>query len=153
MSVYRTAQGKPLDMSALAARNERVRAVGNMSVNARGDTIDSHGKVLVPVTKKVGDSYQKTVTNRAANLVKRKHEITQPIETAPAPEMKIDITEEIELLADELQIEEDDDALEIEAIKAAETKEVAKPDFVVKPASEAPDFFEPEVKDSKKTKK
>lgn len=152
MSIYRTAQGKPLDMAALASRNENTRAVGNMSVNARGDTIDSHGKVLVPVTKKVGEAYQRTVSNRAANLVKRKQELTQPIETAPAPEAKIDISEEIELLADELLIEEDD-ALEIEAIKAAETKEKATPDFVVKPASEAPDFFEPEVKDTKKTKK
>lgn len=145
MSIYRTAQGKTLDMSALASRNERVRAVGNMSVNARGDTIDATGKVLVPVTKKVGDAYQKTVSNRAANLVKRREEFPQPIETAPAPETKIDVKEELELLASELEIEDDEDALAIEQLKAQEA-----PAFVVKPASEAPDFFEPPVKKTKK---
>ena len=46
MSKYRTAQGKMVDMSALQAKNERTRAVGNMKVNARGDTIDSNGKLL-----------------------------------------------------------------------------------------------------------
>lgn len=148
MSIYRTAQGKSLDMASLASRNEKVRAVGNMSVNARGDTIDATGKVLVPVTKKVGDAYQKTVSNRAATLAKRREEINQPIETAPAPEAKINVTEELELLANELEIEDDEDALAIEAIKAQETQEA--PAFVVKPASEAPDFFEPPVKKTKK---
>ena len=83
MAIYRTAQGKRLDMSSLAARNERVRAVGNMSVNARGDTIDAQGRVVVPVTKKVGDRYQRTVSNRAANLAKRKEDLMKPIETKP----------------------------------------------------------------------
>ena len=41
MPQRRSAQGKMIDMTALAARNERVRAVGNMNVNARGDTIDA----------------------------------------------------------------------------------------------------------------
>ncbi len=43
MSKYRTAMGKTVDMAALTAKNEKVRAVGNMSVNARGDTIDARG--------------------------------------------------------------------------------------------------------------
>lgn len=146
MAIYKTAQGKTLDMSALVSRNENVRAVGNLKVNARGDTIDAAGKVLVPVTKKVGDAYQKTVSNKAATLAKRREEIPQPIETAPAPETKIDVTEELELLADELEIDNDEDALAIEALKAQE----AAPAFVVKPASEAPDFFEPSVKKTKK---
>ena len=32
MSQHRTAQGRMVDMSALAARNEKTRAVGNMKV-------------------------------------------------------------------------------------------------------------------------
>lgn len=63
MAQYRSALGKPVDMAQLAAKNENVRAVGNMSVNARGDTIDGNGKVVVPVTKKVGEAYQRTVAN------------------------------------------------------------------------------------------
>ena len=39
-SVYRTAQGKTLDMAALRAKNEKTRAVGNVkNLNARGDTL------------------------------------------------------------------------------------------------------------------
>ena len=123
MGIYRTAQGKRLDMSMLARRNERVRAVGNMSVNARGDTIDSQGKVIVPVTKKVGDRYQRTVSNRAATLTKRKEDLMKPIETAPAPESKLDITEEFELLAEEQEIDElAEFEVEIEEIKKAEVE-------------------------------
>jgi hypothetical protein len=44
--VYRTAMGKPVDIGALLLQNETVRAVGNMSVNARGDVIDSRNKVI-----------------------------------------------------------------------------------------------------------
>ncbi len=139
--VYRTALGKTVDMSALASKNERVRAVGNMNVNARGDTIDSFGRIIVPVTKKVGDKYQKTVSNRAANVVKNRASNLKPIETAPKPEHKIAVTpEELDLTPEELEFEDDTDAKEIEALKAAESKQ----GFKVKPASEAPDFFKPE---------
>ena len=43
---YRTAQGKIVDLGALMVQNETVRAVGNMSVNARGDIIDNQDRVL-----------------------------------------------------------------------------------------------------------
>jgi hypothetical protein len=127
MGIYRTAQGKRLDMSILARRNEKVRAVGNMSVNARGDTIDSQGRVIVPVTKKVGDRYQRTVSNRAATLTKRKEDLMKPIETTPAPESKLDITEEFELLAEEQEIDElAEFEVEIEEIKAQEVEKAKK---------------------------
>ena len=127
MGIYRTAQGKRLDMSILARKNERTRAVGNMSVNARGDTIDSQGRIIVPVTKKVGDKYQRTVSNRAAALSKRKEDLMQPIETVASPESKIDITEELELLAEELEIDElAEFEVEIEELKKAELEKSKK---------------------------
>ena len=43
---YRTAQGKVVDLGAMMVQNETVRAVGNMSANARGDIIDNQGRVL-----------------------------------------------------------------------------------------------------------
>ena len=43
---YRTAQGRVVDLGAVIAQNETVRAVGNMNVNARGDVIDNQGRVL-----------------------------------------------------------------------------------------------------------
>jgi predicted DNA-binding protein (UPF0251 family) len=144
MAKYRTAQGKVVDMSQLAAKNERTRAVGNMSVNARGDTIDGQGRVILPVTKKVGEKYQRTVSNRAANIVKRKQvDSFTPIETAPAPETKVELTEE------ELEfLDTQDEDNEIEAIKAAKALEASRAEAIkkkiqVKPASEAPDTFDP----------
>lgn len=45
-NVYRTAQGKMIDMGALTLQNETVRAVGNMNVNARGDLVSSTNQVI-----------------------------------------------------------------------------------------------------------
>ena len=127
MGIYKTAQGKRLDMSILARKNERTRAVGNMRVNARGDTIDAQGRIIVPVTKKVSDKYQRTVSTRAATLAKRKEDLMQPIETYPGPETKLDIADEFELLEDEQEIDELAELeIEIEEIKAQEVAKAKK---------------------------
>ena len=44
--VYKTAQGKTVDLGAIMLQNEKVRAVGNMKVNARGDKLDSNNRVV-----------------------------------------------------------------------------------------------------------
>ncbi len=44
--VYKSANGKTVDMGALRLQNEQVRAVGNMKVNARGDLLDSANRVV-----------------------------------------------------------------------------------------------------------
>jgi hypothetical protein len=116
MAQYRTAQGKTLDMAALAAKNERVRAVGNMKANARGDTIDSNGRVIVPVTQKVGEKYQASVGNRSAQPVKQKQK-PQPAPTPDKPVNAPALTKE-ELELDSFSI----DDLEVEQIKAKESK-------------------------------
>ena len=106
MAQYRTAQGKNIDMSALAAKNEKVRAVGNMKVNARGDTIDANGKIILPVTQKVGEKYQKTVGNRSAQA-----------KSKPAPVPKQQLTKE------EMDLEASfDDDVEVENIIAKENR-------------------------------
>ena len=43
---YRSMQGKPVDMEALAARNETMPAVGNARMNARGDELGPGGIVV-----------------------------------------------------------------------------------------------------------
>lgn len=148
MTKYRTANGKVIDMAQLASKNEKVRAVGNMPVNARGDTIDSSGKVIVPVTKKVGSNYQKVVSNRAANLVRRKTDVQPTVEAIEPAPMTTTIESDLQvddLTQEELEMLNTNDDEDIEEIK--------KSDFVIKPASEAPEFFEPEIPaKSKKTK-
>lgn len=119
MKQYRTAQGKNIDMAALAARNERVRAVGNMKVNARGDTIDGTGKIILPVTQKVGEKYQKTVGNKTAQTRPPVNQAAQKIQ--PAPETK-EITKD-KLTQEEFELEQSfDEDIEVEKIKAKEKK-------------------------------
>jgi hypothetical protein len=70
MALRKTANGKTLDMNSLIARHERTRAVGNMNVNARGDTIDSHNRVIADSSKRVNSLYNKTMQRgkHGANL-------------------------------------------------------------------------------------
>jgi hypothetical protein len=56
--VYRSANGKTVDMGALRLQNERVRAVGNMRVNARGDVIDDNNEVIRTRNEQVNKQYQ-----------------------------------------------------------------------------------------------
>jgi hypothetical protein len=44
--VYRTMQGKEIDMGKLINQNEMTIAVGNMRVNARGDKLGPGGKIV-----------------------------------------------------------------------------------------------------------
>ena len=44
--MYRTMQGRMVDIEKLRAANETVQAVGNMNVNARGDVLGPGGQVI-----------------------------------------------------------------------------------------------------------
>jgi hypothetical protein len=59
--VYKTANGKNLDMGSLILQNENVRAVGNMKVNARGDLVDDLNRVVEPKNQEVNRQYNKQV--------------------------------------------------------------------------------------------
>lgn len=111
MAVYRTAQGRMLDMGALVSRHEKTRAVGNMNVNARGDQLDSQGRIVKPVTEKVNERYAKTVGNRSSQVVK------QPANVQPKQPPKPELTEA------ELQFEDDDISdEELQQLKQKENK-------------------------------
>ena len=43
--VYRTMQGKEIDLEKLARQNELMPAIGNMKVNARGDELGPGGQI------------------------------------------------------------------------------------------------------------
>ena len=43
--MYRTMQGRMIDIEKLRGSNEDVRAVGNMNVNARGDILGPGGSM------------------------------------------------------------------------------------------------------------
>lgn len=70
MSKYRTAMGRTVDMEAMATRNEKTRAVGNMKSNARGDLLDAQNRVIQDASSRVAESYNKTVVNVPKPIVK-----------------------------------------------------------------------------------
>lgn len=55
--LYRTMQGKVIDMEALIARNETMPAIGNVPMNARGDELGPGGKIVKKREDIVNDHY------------------------------------------------------------------------------------------------
>jgi len=56
--MYRSMQGRMIDIEKLRASNENVQAVGNMNVNARGDQIGPGGKVVTTKEQVVAKYYE-----------------------------------------------------------------------------------------------
>jgi hypothetical protein len=75
--IYKTAQGQSIDLGAIILRNENVRAVGNMNVNARGDRLDAAGHVLDKKNKLVSRQHERTTRPGTAIPVS-----TQPLHTS-----------------------------------------------------------------------
>ena len=80
--VYRTAQGKMVDLGALQLRNETVRSVGNMKVNARGDLIDSNNRAINSRNQQVDRQYRRQTSNVSNTPVQHARSATVNI---PAP--------------------------------------------------------------------
>jgi hypothetical protein len=64
--IYKSAMGRVVDLGALMLENENTRAVGNMNVNARGDTLDNADRVIESKPKQVQKHYQRQSTNTSA---------------------------------------------------------------------------------------
>lgn len=104
--IYRSAQGKTVDLGALMLQNEYVRAVGNMNVNARGDILDSNNRIIESTTQRVQKTYQRqtNVTDksrvvsgtRAARPIKSKTQIQPDATLDQEIETQEEQTEEIE---------------------------------------------------------
>jgi hypothetical protein len=62
--VYKTAQGKLVDMGKLILQNEHVRAVGNMNVNARGDLLDDKNQVIAKRQQQLQRNYDRQVKKK-----------------------------------------------------------------------------------------
>lgn len=103
MSRVKTAMGRTIDMEALIRKNEKVRAVSNLSVNARGDTIDAFGKVVETANQRVARHYNGTVGNKSARPVASQKS------TAP--------TQELTSAEKELQEQLEQEDIEIQKLK------------------------------------
>ena len=115
---YRSAMGKTVDMASLRTQNERVRAVGNMRVNSRGDTIDSNGNIIQDNNKRVNEYYMKAVMNRSVRgespvLPGRSQPTKQVVEQATPPQVPEADVEIPQLTEEERLFEQEDEDLEL----------------------------------------
>ena len=94
--MYRTMQGRMVDIEKLRAANESVQAVGNMNVNARGDVLGAGGSIVTKKETVIQKYYEqpkgmvsdtprsKTMPAPKAEPVKTVQKMT-PIAAKPAP--------------------------------------------------------------------
>ena len=81
--LYRTMQGKMVDIEKLRAANESTRAVGNMNVNARGDVLGP-GNTIVRSKEEVMREYYEAPAGAVADTPAPK--VTAP---TPIPQEKV----------------------------------------------------------------
>lgn len=108
MTVYRTAQGSNIDMSAFATQHEKTRAVGNMNVNARGDILDSNNQVIKDSTKRVRTAYARTINDNNSRTPQRP-QTAQRTQPQNIPVVQPYVEEPDALTADELEFEDYDE--------------------------------------------
>jgi hypothetical protein len=58
--VYKTSNGRTVDMDLLRQRNELTPAVGNARVNARGDQLGAGGKIVRTREQILQDFYEQS---------------------------------------------------------------------------------------------
>jgi hypothetical protein len=99
---YRTAMGKTVDMGALMLQNESARAVGNMSVNARGDKLDSNNKVIDRKAKQTQRQYQKQSNVSGEALSSQPLKKSTPV---PTPQDAFsDLPEDNDIVRDDIAV-------------------------------------------------
>jgi hypothetical protein len=83
--VYKTMQGKVIDMEKLMQKNELTPAVGNAKMNARGDKLGAGGKIVKKREDIVAEYYE---ANPKAAVKSRAPGAQVVEETPPVPVAK-----------------------------------------------------------------
>ena len=85
--MYRTMQGRMVDIEKLRAANESVRAVGNMNVNARGDVLGPGGQIATTKANVIAKYYEQPKGKVDDTPARAKP--TPPRKTAPTPQPSV----------------------------------------------------------------
>ena len=85
--MYRTMQGRMVDIEKLRSANEHVRAVGNMNVNTRGDVLGPRGQIATPKAE-VMQKYYEQPKGKVDDTPSRAKP-TPPRRIAPAPQPSV----------------------------------------------------------------
>jgi hypothetical protein len=83
--VYKSAQGKSVDLGTIILQNEHVRAVGNMNVNARGDLLDNENRVIETKPRQIQRQNARTTnvstTPVQTSVIRARKERKNPVES------------------------------------------------------------------------
>jgi|TARA_A100000164_G_scaffold379075_2_gene422400 hypothetical protein len=85
--MYRTMQGRMVDIEKLRAANEDVRAVGNMGVNARGDVLGPSGSVTATKAEVMQKYYEQP--KGMVDDTPARSKPSAPKKVAPAPQKTV----------------------------------------------------------------
>jgi hypothetical protein len=84
-AVYRSMQGKEVDMTKLINQNEMTVAVGNVKVNARGDELGPGGRIVRKREDVLAEYYQDH-PDTVPDETFKKQQVAKPVVSAPAVE-------------------------------------------------------------------
>jgi hypothetical protein len=120
-SRYKTHRGREFNMSAFAEKNGDTRAVGNSSMNARGDIIDARGNVKIP-TQTISRALSDVKNKESKTVSLKADETIAPVKNKTvAPDTTVKSTAPVEIeevgpqIVSQREIEtEDGPAIEIE---------------------------------------
>ena len=107
----RTNQGQMIDMDALALKNEKEIALGNMKVNARGDKLGKGGKIIAErdqVARAYYENNPKAVVQSVSikDAVDDKPVVEQSASIVKPKKTKVNKTKEVELPNGDIEIQE-----------------------------------------------
>ena len=85
--MYRTMQGRMIDIEKLRSANEDIRAVGNMNVNARGDILGPGGQIATPKADVIAKYYEQPKGRVDDTPIRMRQ--TPPRRVAPTPVQKM----------------------------------------------------------------
>ena len=107
----RTNQGQMIDMDALALKNEKEIALGNMKVNARGDKLGKGGKIVAErdqVARAYYENNPKAVVQSVSikDAVDDKPVVEQSASIVKPKKTKVKKTKEVELPNGDIEIQE-----------------------------------------------
>lgn len=74
---YKSYRGKMVDIDELRRKHEKTVAAGNMSVNAKGDTLGPGGQILETTQRRAKKHYTTTQTSRTSVSIKGDQETAE----------------------------------------------------------------------------
>ena len=92
--LYKSMQGKQVDMEKLMSANELMPAIGNVKVNARGDELGAGGKIIKKREDVMAEYYENNPKAIPNTIKPVQTKVSAPVVETPALNKKVKGTNE-----------------------------------------------------------